>query len=167
MFDINKCKVENNTCKGKCSGCGNCCTDFLPLSRKEYKRIKNYLKEHPDIKEQLHINDNTLHIKCAFRDDVNKKCLIYPVRPEICKEFLCNKSVDIITEIRNTIQSKSYYNKIDTSLLSMHNLVSTHSLFFENYTWELDFIYNVCDFDEYKIKVLLPHFYFKYEIEKQ
>lgn len=31
---------------GSCSGCGECCSDFLPLSSDEVKRIKAYVKKH-------------------------------------------------------------------------------------------------------------------------
>lgn len=27
---------------------------------------------------------------CPFRDERNKKCLIYEIRPAICREFMCN-----------------------------------------------------------------------------
>ena len=47
---FNKGNIENFTCNGKCSGCGNCCTDFLPLTQAEVKRIQSYLVSHPEIK---------------------------------------------------------------------------------------------------------------------
>ena len=34
-----------NFCKdGRCIGCGKCCSDLLPLSSKEIKEIKRYIK---------------------------------------------------------------------------------------------------------------------------
>jgi hypothetical protein len=33
---------------------------------------------------------------CPFRDDLNKKCLIYEIRPEICRVFQCNQKRDIV-----------------------------------------------------------------------
>ena len=36
-----------NFCKnGRCSNCGECCSDTLHLSNEEIKRIDDYLKEH-------------------------------------------------------------------------------------------------------------------------
>lgn len=32
---INKLKLTNFTCNGKCSGCGQCCGDILHLSKKK------------------------------------------------------------------------------------------------------------------------------------
>jgi Fe-S-cluster containining protein len=86
-----KPNITNYTCNGKCSGCGQCCGDILHLSKKEIHRIDRYLKEHkveatPRI--VLVSYDNT----CPFRDNGNKKCKIYEVRPDICRVFQCNKT---------------------------------------------------------------------------
>ena len=44
--------VKDFTINGKCSGCGNCCANFLPVSNVEVDRIRRYIKKH-GIKEQL------------------------------------------------------------------------------------------------------------------
>lgn len=159
---LNNNKIENFTCNGKCSGCGNCCTDFLPMSIAEVKRITSYLNAHPEIKEQTHIHNNDMHIKCAFRDEVNNKCLIYPVRPQICRKFLCCQKLDTIIKTRDTIQASCFYNRMDFKTMQMSNMISTHALFFDNYQWELNFIYNVCEYDFNKVKELLKYFYTHY-----
>lgn len=85
--------VYDFTCNGKCSGCGQCCGDILHLSQSEIRRIDLYLKEHKIEKTEriaLVDYDNT----CPFRDNKNKKCKIYSVRPEICRAYQCNKSVE-------------------------------------------------------------------------
>lgn len=53
---------------GKCTGCGACCSTLLPVSGKEIKEIRRYIKKN-HIQEQQHN---------------------YPVRPEICRSFMCN-----------------------------------------------------------------------------
>ena len=87
--------ITDYTCNGKCSCCGQCCGDILHLSRKEIKRIRQYVKDHkiqPTAKNIFVTYDNT----CPFRDNANKKCKIYEVRPDICREFICNlKKEDI------------------------------------------------------------------------
>lgn len=87
--------ITDYTCNGKCSCCGQCCGDILHLSHKEIKRIRQYVKENkiePTAKNIFVTYDNT----CPFRDNVNKKCKIYEVRPDICREFICNlKKEDI------------------------------------------------------------------------
>ena len=37
---------------------------------------------------------------CPFRDEANKKCLIYDVRPQICKQFVCNHTIEDIKKSR-------------------------------------------------------------------
>ena len=94
MFD---CEVTDFTENGKCSSCGQCCSNLLPLSDVEVKRIKAYIKKH-NIKEQRHNVMVGVDMTCPFRDDLNKKCLIYESRPEICKQFMCNHTkADIIS----------------------------------------------------------------------
>lgn len=83
--------VTNFTCNGECSNCGQCCGDILPLSKSDINKIDNYLKKHkiePTPKNLLAPIDNT----CPFRDEKNKKCKIYEVRPEICRVYKCDKT---------------------------------------------------------------------------
>lgn len=90
--------MEDNLCNytkgGKCSGCGNCCSNFLPMSQKEVDAIHRYIRKH-DIKECKHllpVAEPVLDMNCPFLDTDKKseKCRIYPVRPEICKQFICD-----------------------------------------------------------------------------
>lgn len=86
----------DNTINGKCSGCGDCCSNRLPLSQKEINQIKVYIKEH-GIVEQKHglfvLSTASIDMTCPFMDNTVKdhKCTIYPVRPQICREYMCNK----------------------------------------------------------------------------
>lgn len=88
-----KCGVFEFTKDGKCSGCGQCCSNYLPISSKEIKEIKRYVKKH-HITEQKHNYPSVVafDLTCPFLDDSKEKekCLIYPVRPEICRDFVCN-----------------------------------------------------------------------------
>lgn len=96
MEDLIACAkhgVYDLTNNGKCSNCGNCCSNILPITKKEIIEIKKYIKEH-DVKEQNHMtfvfSTQSIDMVCPFCD-INKelKCTIYPVRPSICKIFLC------------------------------------------------------------------------------
>ena len=79
---------------GKCSCCGQCCGDLLPVTDKEIAKIKEYVKIH-NIKAHSHCNFlsmNVMDLTCPFMDSSKKlKCEIYPVRPQICKMFSCHK----------------------------------------------------------------------------
>lgn len=84
-----------NFCKdGKCSQCGNCCSNLLPMSRKEVDTIRRYIRKN-HIKECKHLlptANRTYDMTCPFLDTDKscEKCRIYPVRPEICKQFICD-----------------------------------------------------------------------------
>ena len=45
--------VYNMTDNGKCTGCGNCCGNILPMTDKEIEAIRRYIKKH-NIKECKH-----------------------------------------------------------------------------------------------------------------
>lgn len=64
-----------------CTNCGQCC-GIVPASQVEINTIRNYIAVNgiSPIKRA----DKTI---CPFRDNKNKKCLIYPVRPLVCRLF--------------------------------------------------------------------------------
>ena len=84
------------TDNGKCTGCGSCCTNFLPMTEKEVSIIHRYIKER-NVKEQKHVipsSEPTVDMTCPFLDDSKScdKCLIYEVRPRVCRDFICRPS---------------------------------------------------------------------------
>lgn len=102
--------VTDFTVDGKCSSCGNCCGNFLPISGREIKEIKRYIKKHR-IPEQIRVFPETgvsIDCTCPFRSEVEKKCLIYPIRPEICRVFQCNQSTDVIRKNKSLLNHKYY-----------------------------------------------------------
>lgn len=85
-----------NFCKDdKCIGCGKCCSDLLPLSGKEIKEIKRYMKKHhiKQHRRNLPTVNALLDATCPFLDESKDcdKCDIYEVRPQICRVFQCNQ----------------------------------------------------------------------------
>lgn len=96
IFEVVRRGMEDNiynfTVDGKCSSCGNCCSNFLPMSHKEIERIREYIREN-DIRESAHflpLAKPVYDATCPFRDNSRKVCTIYPVRPEICRQFICD-----------------------------------------------------------------------------
>lgn len=80
---------------GKCVGCGSCCSNYLPITQEEIVSIHRYVKKH-NVKQYKHlfpVAEITLDMTCPFMDDskLKDKCRIYPVRPEICKQFICSR----------------------------------------------------------------------------
>lgn len=112
--------ITDYTIKGKCSNCGACCGDLVMISKKEIETIKKYIEKN-QIKEQPYmIVGNAIVLTCPFRDEENKKCTIYPVRPSICKEFKCNHgSVNIEkNKIKHCLNGD--YNSAYNNNLSLH-----------------------------------------------
>lgn len=87
--------VYDLTENGKCTGCGSCCSRLLPMTEKEIKTIKQYIKRN-GIKQQIHcipLAQPTLDLTCPFLNSGKKteKCTIYEVRPAICRCFICSE----------------------------------------------------------------------------
>jgi hypothetical protein len=87
-----------------CRNCGTCCGDNVPITQNERMIIEDFVKTlTPETLKFLRItklivqearNNKKLRLKwrkhftrCQFRDEVNKKCVIYSVRPMICRIF--------------------------------------------------------------------------------
>lgn len=88
-----KAGVYDFTQDGKCTSCGNCCSNLLPLSVKECKRILDYVQRR-HIQECINCPPTSapvLDMTCPFRDSLNKVCTIYEIRPAICRDFQCDK----------------------------------------------------------------------------
>ena len=82
------------TRRGECVGCGTCCSNLLPLKAQEITRIRRYVGQHhikPRPREVVRAGSHGEDLRCPFRDDAAKKCKIYEVRPEICRQFKCDK----------------------------------------------------------------------------
>ena len=87
-----KVKITDNSCGGKCSKCGECCTNFLPISQKEIETIQKYVIAN-NIRPQKQMLVMQNRLTCPYYN--GRKCLIYEVRPLICKEFYCYKKPSI------------------------------------------------------------------------
>ena len=88
-------EVTDLTDNGKCRKCGSCCSNALMLTDNEVRVIKRYVFMH-GIREQKQgsavLKDPAINMNCPFLDEDNsegKKCTIYAVRPEICRDFNC------------------------------------------------------------------------------
>ena len=61
----------------------------------------------------------SIDMRCPFRDEQNQKCVIYPVRPSICRSFQCNLSQKDID--RNKMVFHHRYNVCDLTTLLERN----------------------------------------------
>lgn len=97
--------ITDFTVNGNCSNCGECCSNCLPMSESDVKRIKAYIQKH-GIKEQRHNFAVGVDMTCPFRDEANRKCLIYDIRPEICRSFLCNRPQEELLKEKTAIHKR-------------------------------------------------------------
>ncbi len=74
--------IQTNTRKGKCVKCGECCSNFLPLSNSEIERLRAYIAEH-----RIPLRDH--EPDCPFLSP-EKRCTVYEMRPLICRVYRCN-----------------------------------------------------------------------------
>lgn len=86
--------VYDLTDNGKCTGCGQCCSNVLPMTDIEIQRISKYIKRY-NIKECKHFIPSkgpVLDMSCPFLDTSKgkEKCRIYEIRPQVCRDFICN-----------------------------------------------------------------------------
>lgn len=93
MMNEFKSGVYDLTENGKCTQCGECCSNCLPMTKKEISVIKAYIKAHK-IKAQIHtmcLREPIIDMICPFLDMTKneEKCTIYKVRPQVCRDFIC------------------------------------------------------------------------------
>lgn len=83
--------IRPHAIDGKCVKCGQCCGLFVPVTNEELATIKKYVKKHnikPVTDRQTIMG---FEARCCFYDKKNKKCNIYPVRPWVCRDFMCDR----------------------------------------------------------------------------
>ena len=78
------CIPYNIPAHTRCINCGECCGPF-PISISDYQRIKDYIKQHPEVREVIDSEHKPL--ECVFRDNTLKRCAVYPVRPMVCRLY--------------------------------------------------------------------------------
>lgn len=111
-----KSGIYDFTKDGECSNCGRCCSRYLPVSLQDIEAIRRYIKKHK-IKEQKHFIPTAgymVDFTCPFRDKGTRTCVIYPVRPAICKDFRCDKPKNKINADKAMYHGK--YSVIDMKL---------------------------------------------------
>jgi len=116
-----------------CSNCGQCCMPILPITFEEYKIIKEYIQTHHIEKQSpIDLEHQNIYMDCPFHDRTNKKCTIYPVRPEVCKNFLCNHSMKRVNKDR-----KYYDERADINGKHLDRFVPFDLLFYDDPTLAL------------------------------
>ena len=88
---IDEKEVVDNTQNGECIRCGECCGLFVPFTEKELKTIKKYVKQNKILPtDRINKYNGSMEGRCCFYNIAERKCNIYPVRPKVCRDFMCN-----------------------------------------------------------------------------
>lgn len=102
------------TIDGKCSECGACCGNILPISKREFQDIKQYVEKN-NIKPHKHFiapvnSEPEYDMSCPFLDTSKEKnkCLIYSHRPYICRTYSCHNAVDKAKRDKAMFQQRRY-----------------------------------------------------------
>lgn len=86
----NNSNLIDYTKDGKCSCCGQCCSNYLPMTDVELKHLISWAKKH---RYQPLVVEDTLDVTCPFLDKTTSKCVCYDVRPEVCRRFTCKSAI--------------------------------------------------------------------------
>lgn len=124
--NMGKIKVFSDE-KGKCNGCVECCTIFLPVSKQELKFLKSKYKLIKKNIEKIKENacKGNMDFRCPFISEKGG-CLVYNDRPYVCKSFHCDEKfrakldiekAKIITHTLIEIYPKKLQEKLTTALL--------------------------------------------------
>ena len=47
----------------------------------------------------------SVDMNCPFRNETTKRCEVYPVRPLICRAFICSRTLQAARKTRDLVQS--------------------------------------------------------------
>ena len=88
--------MNNFTKNGKCSKCGSCCSNFLPLTQSEIKELQELVKLDTTEVQLKYSEDGRFYMMCPFlimsTDSKETRCSIYDKRPSICRYFRCDRA---------------------------------------------------------------------------
>lgn len=109
--------IKDLTCEGKCSRCGNCCSNFIPLMDSDISRIRRYVKKH-NIKPHRILAPTAqllIDATCPFLDTTksDNKCKIYHIRPYICKRFSCADEGNIFNYLNDKTLMNNEFHVVD------------------------------------------------------
>lgn len=120
-------KITDNTCNGNCSKCGQCCGNFIPVTKQEVYIIKKYVKKH-NIKQEKRVFGKNVNLRCPFFNKKEHKCNIYEVRPFVCQDFICSRKD--WRKYRDKYEQRADYNGSLKSVYSMDELIYDDLSFF-------------------------------------
>lgn len=176
-MNIQNKHIVNHCIEGRCSQCGECCADFLPLTFKEVQILKKYIEENNvELTDWDFINPVTqkheTHLLCPLLDKDTKLCKAYTARPNICKTFKCCKNPKIVIKERDAIARASKYNTMDKHSGHITNVYSIYELLTGNKDKTIQLILNLAksqhtsEIDLDKVTFLIQNVFNRPDISK-
>lgn len=88
--------IKDLSVNGKCSKCGECCSNYLPMNKKDIQRLRKYIEKN-NIQPVTH-NPVPSIFKvdgmCPFLSNKStNRCLVYEARPQVCRDFNCHNII--------------------------------------------------------------------------
>ena len=70
-------------------------------------RLGDYAKKHQLKEHRLPAGAamESVDLTCPFRNEETKRCEVYPVRPLICRAFICSRTLQAARKTRDLVQS--------------------------------------------------------------
>lgn len=100
----------------KCISCNECCSLATMITKNEYNKIKKYLttdvngialyKKGKDLIKRYR-KQGTIYFKCPLSLETSKRCGVYKIRPQICRDFHCKKELNKVLD-RPLYNEKGY-----------------------------------------------------------
>ncbi len=81
----------------RCDGCDGCwlrCAEGVPMSRREYEAVTEYLGSNvapalavatATLDREVELGDGVVVRQCRFHDRAAGRCIVYPARPLVCR----------------------------------------------------------------------------------
>lgn len=132
-------RVEDRTCNGQCSRCGDCCGLFIPFTDKELDVIKKYVSKH-NIQPYNRINVLTgaVEARCCFYNVKEKRCTIYPARPYVCRDFTCSRKNWL--KYRDGYEDRAKYNSTRKKMI----MATFDDMIYGDYTYIMTYLLDYC-----------------------
>lgn len=101
-----------------CIDCNSCCGALTPISKKELFTIKQEVTKNKKLQKiykarikemNEHLKAGDLDMTCLFSDHKTKKCLIYNIRPLVCRSFHCSPELNVYPEELIRLPAKGVY----------------------------------------------------------
>ena len=103
-----------------CNNCNECCSLLSMITPEEYnfylkyfstdKRGREIFKQGVTRWVEIGMRSNSFNMMCPFISKT-KRCLIYQIRPRICKEFHCSPSLNKLD--KSSVENSKHYTIYD------------------------------------------------------